>query len=361
MEKLKKSRFRNYILNLLIFSLFLFIFIDYKLAYSSSTPIPHKRHQILIISENDAYAHPYIDRHYTAGTSILYSTREFNLIDNNDNESSKHNLKAMKWMKYISLYPKNMVTSWNIGINSEIYTPDDKDVSKIPTEHPYAGILYLSTGITHRRDNTLERIRVDLGLTGPYSGAEFFQNGVHTTVNPSNNTVFDGWNTQISGEFVFNLHYEMIYRLRMLENKYFSIHLLPAAHLALGNGSTYLDISSRLKFGRNLNTDFGTSKVNYGPTSWELHSDDFTFYGFIGAGLRAVGRNIYIQGNSWESPRHTLIPFVYYGEAGIALAYKYFKISYTFTYKSEEFKEQLSKGGVLNGDIYGNISLSFAF
>lgn len=346
----------------LIFSLSIMLIINIltiNLSYANEIVTPYKRHQLLIISENDAYAHPYIDRHYTAGTSIIYTSREYDLLNAENNDKTPP--KVMNFMKYISLFPKDIVTSWTFGINSEIYTPDDKDVSKISTEHPYAGILYLSSGIMHRRHNTLERIKIDIGLTGPYSFAEDFQNGIHSTVNTSNNTIFDGWNTQIKGEFVFNLHYEMIYRLRMLETKYFSIHALPAVHVALGNGSTYLDLSSRIKFGYNLDTDFGTSKVNYGSSSWEIYSDKFTFYGFIGAGLRVVGRNIYIQGNTWEDHRHNLIPFVYYGEAGIALAYKHIKLSYTFTYKSEEFKEQLYRGGVLNGDIFGNISLSFAF
>lgn len=313
----------------------------------AGTPEPYKKHQLLIISENDAFTNPYTDKDYSAGNSIVYTSRETDY--NTEGNSSK-----ISWLGKVSLNPKNNVTSWTIGLVNEIYTPDTKSYIPPANEHPYAGIMYLIFGINQRRENSFERIWIDVGMTGTASLAKPIQDLVHSTINADSNSPLPGWHTQIADEFVFNFHYQYTFKHTLLDTKYFGIDYLPTFSLSLGNGSTYIDYNNRIKIGYNLKNDFGVGKVNFGPNLWEKYSSDLSVYLYAGMGIRGVLRNIYIQGNSWEKSRQDIKNLVYYFEGGVSISYKFFRMAYTVTYKSLEFYNQPW------GDIYGGINLSFS-
>lgn len=320
----------------------------YAYAQDSGTVKPFKKHQIILLTENDAYFNPYIDRDYSAGTRIAYSSKEWDFKSDDAPD-------YLRWLGKISLYPHQNVTKFTFAVSQEIYTPETKSNIPPPDEYPYGGFLYLSAGVVQRRTNTEERIWIEAGITGPASFAQNMQDLVHNNVNTSNNSALSGWDYQIKGEFVFNINYQFTGKVRLLDTKWFDIELLPAMALALGNGRTHLDGSAKIKMGYNTDIDFGVSKINFAADSPSVYSDEFSFYVYAGAGGRIVARNMFIQGNSWESPRLSVNPFVYYLEAGLAIAYKGCRVVYGITYKSKEFTSQKSS------DTYGSISVSFAF
>lgn len=319
----------------------------YGFSVYAGMPEPYKEHQLLILTENDAYTNVFIDKDYSAGNRIAYTSKEYDFY--NDNQSSK-----MSWLRKVSIYPKENLTSWTLSLTNEIYTPNTKTYIPPANEHPYAGIMYLSFGINQRRENSFERIWVDVGVTGNASLAKPIQDLIHTTINAGSNSPLPGWHTQVGDEFVFNFHYQYTGRITLLDTKYFGIDYLPTISLSLGNGSTYLDYNSRIKFGYNIKNDFGVGKVNFGPDLWEVFGKKLSVYLYAGAGIRGVLRNIYIQGNSWESNRQNIENIVYYFEGGFAVSYKCFKLAYTVTYKSREFTNQPG------GDVYGGINLAFS-
>jgi len=119
------------------------------------------------------------------------------------------------------------------------------------------------------------------------------------------------------------------------------------------------------RLGLNLPWDFGTSPISPGggvsapadPEDPRLRRE--TTYGlhlFAGAEGRAVARNIFLDGNTWEhSPCVTKKPFVADLSAGIGLVLGATKLTYTHVYRTEEFDGQ-------NGpQMFGSVSLSVTF
>lgn len=330
--------------------LFFIVFLNF--AYITNiyaveiTPEPYKKHKIIILSENDSYFDQYSDKYYSAGQRIGYISKEFDFASDNNSKT--------KWLKYVSLYPKNNVTSFNIGINQEIYTPEDKSLNVSEDDHPYAGGLYFTFGLNQRRINSLERINIQMGVTGKYSFAQDVQDFIHSSVNKDHNKKLP-WINQVGDEFIFNFLYSYTGRVPMAESKIISMHMLPTASVSLGNGSTYFDFNTRLLIGHNLATSFGPLKMNYGADMIGAVNDDFSIYLYGGLGYRFVARNIYIQGNTWEDNfRHKIEPFVYYFEGGLVISYKGFEASYGITHKSKEYTFQPKN------HTYGTILLSFA-
>ncbi len=311
------------------------------------SPVPYKKHKITVLSDNDAYILPLSDKYYTAGQRIGYVSREWDF----HNESSN---SSMAWLKNISFYPKNNVTSFSISVNQEIYTPENKSLTPPDYDYNYAGGLYITFGINQRRDTSLERFMLQIGVTGKYSFAEDVQNGIHSSVNAEHNTQLP-WVNQVGDEVTANLLYSYTYKIRMVKSDTVSMNLLPTGQISLGNSQTYLDLNARVQVGHNLDTSMGPAKISYGPDMPGVFSDDFTLYGYAGMGYRFNVRNIFIQGNTGVYPyRHQLEPLVLYFEAGISIANKGFELSYGVTHKFREYKFQPKH------HTYGTILISFA-
>lgn len=179
------------------------------------------------------------------------------------------------------------------------------------------------------------------------------QDIVHETINKDFNKKLP-WKKPVDNEFMANLYYSYTWKIPMFQSQIISMHLHPGASLSLGNNVTYFDINLRLFIGHNIDNTFGPSKITYGIDGLGSFSKEFSIYVFGGLGYRFNGRNMYIQGNTWEKPyRHSLEPFVYYLEGGIGLSYKRFEINYSITYKSKEYKFQPKD------HTYGTILINF--
>lgn len=338
--------FKN-IFSFLIVYLCLFLPSYAEDVYNEDILKPYKKHKVVLLSDNDAYFNVYTDKYYSAAHRVSYISPEWD-FHGEDNKS-----KA-SWLGKISVYPRNNITSYFFSISQEIYTPENKSLNIPAYDHPYAGGLYLSFGVNQRRDTSFERIWLDIGVVGKYSFAENVQNGIHTSVNTAHNSVLP-WGNQVGDEFFVNLHYSWTGRLRIVDTNIMSVHLMPSAAISLGNANTFLDLSTRLKIGHNLNASFGTSKMNFGQDFNGVISDDFSIYVYGGIGYRFTVRNIYIQGNTWENPfRHDIDPLVFYYEGGLAIAYKGFELSYSITHKGKEYRGQPSE------HTFGSIMISFA-
>lgn len=322
------------------------LFYNYSLA-EDITPKPYKKHKITVVSDNDAYLLPLSDKYYTAGQRIGYTSREWDF--HNEDNSSKG-----AWLHKISLHPENNVTSFNISINQEIYTPENKSVNIPENDYLYGGSLYLTFGVNQRRDTSLERLQLQLGVVGKYSFAEDVQNGIHNSVNKEHNSPLP-WINQVGDEVLINFLYSYTARLRLINSNIISMYLLPTAMVSLGNGATYLDVNTRLQIGYNLDTSFGVHKITYGMDSIGVTSDDFMIYLYGGVGSRLMARNIFVQGNTFQEPyRHKIYPFVLYLEAGFSIGYNGVELSYGITHKTREYKFQPKE------HTYATIYINFA-
>lgn len=299
---------------------------------SSSLPF-YKKHYIGLISQNDAYFDSVIDRYYTAGQGILYSSPEgeYGLLDK------------------IGFIKGN--TSFSVALNQSIYTPVDKfALAPKIGDHPYAGYLNLGFALHHRTQNTLESIGVRLGVSGKYAYGKEAQNGIHSIMGLR---LSNGWDTQVGDEIILNLSYELAYRYFLLESEHFDIDVIPSLELAFGNANTFAKLGGMLRAGYNTKTTFlpqGIAGENWGFSSGRVYSDGLGIYGFVGMYGSYVGHNLFIEGNVFgKSPypiSTELEHFVGSVVGGFSIVSGIMSFTYQVIYTSKEFKAQDGAHGV---------------
>ncbi|WP_170126761.1 lipid A deacylase LpxR family protein [Helicobacter brantae] len=298
----------------------------------SSLPL-YKKHYIGAISQNDAYFDSVIDRYYTAGQGILYSSPEgeYGLLDK------------------IGLIKGN--TSFSVAINQSIYTPIDKfALAPEIGDHPYAGYLNLGFALHHRTQNTLETLGVRVGVSGKYAYGKEAQNGIHSLMGLR---LSNGWDTQVGDEIILNLSYELAYRYFFLESEYFDIDVIPSLELAFGNANVFAKLGGMFRAGYNLKTTFlpqGIAGENWGFSSGRVYGDGLGIYGFVGMYGSYVGHNLFIEGNVFgKSPypiSTQLSPFVGSVVGGFSIVSGIMSFTYQVIYTSKEFKAQDGAHGV---------------
>jgi len=167
-----------------------------------------------------------------------------------------------------------------------------------------------------------------------------------------------GWHAQIKDEPGLVLTEQRIWRVP-LTNGTIDTELLPQGAASLGNVFTYAGVGATFRVGQSLLADWGPSPiepaldgsdfVNFdrvGPIAWSL---------FAGFEVRAVARNIFLDGNSFQdSASVTKIPLVGDINVGAGIIWKGIRLQATYTLRTREFETQ-------NGnDRFFSFALSFA-
>ncbi|WP_158654546.1 lipid A deacylase LpxR family protein [Helicobacter pametensis] len=290
---------------------------------------PYEKHFFSIITQNDSYFNAYIDRYYTAGHGLLYSSKE-------------GDYGFLNKIGFI-----DGVTSWSLVLNQSIYAPKDRmNPNPRRDSHPYAGYLNLGFLWHHRGENVLENLGIRLGMTGKASLAQEVQDFVHGALGT---VILPGWGTQLKNEFIFNLHYDVTYRFPLVDFGAFSLDALPYIEAALGNANIYLRGGAVLRIGHHLKSTFllqGIAGENGGSNSGRVFEDGIGYYLFVGGYGGYVGRNMFIEGNSFGERRAVLKKWMGGIVAGIAIVSGVMSFSYEALYISKEFRGQDRAHGI---------------
>lgn len=302
--------------------------------------------------ENDEVAHT--DRYYTGGLRAACTGR------------------APPWLSKISWREDADDTEvekrFTISLGQSIFTPDNiEEAELIEDDHRYAGWLYLGFGldtdvIPARNLHYLDRLELQLGVVGPYSGAEQFQRRTHEVLNATDPA---GWDNQIDNEFGINLFASRQWtgaaRLDLVQSDRLpnlSADISPVIGAVLGNVHLFAGAGLTARLGSFDKTDHGHALIRPSLVGADgLSNDDgFAAYLFGGVEGRAVGRNIFLDGNSFEDNGASLDKERFVGEAraGLVMAYKRLRLSYTQVLRTREFK-----GGERHS--YGSVTLAVAF
>ncbi|MGI9494086.1 MAG: lipid A deacylase LpxR family protein [Geminicoccaceae bacterium] len=266
------------------------------------------------------------------------------------------------------LLPKNAISQQKMsyGLGQNIYTPDDlAEPELIEDDQPYAGWLYVDFGLESEVRSAsgdmhhLDNFGLQIGVVGPLSGAEFLQRELHEILGATEPA---GWDNQLDNELGANLFYSRqwtgIQRFSLpVDNgtSWLDTDLTPRIGAAVGNIYTYGAGGFMLRIGQFPDDDHGQPAVRPSFTG----SDDFpiedgwSFYLFTGAEGRIVGRNIFLDGNSFDDDSPSVDKNTFVGEVriGMALAYRYLRLAYTHVYRSQEFEGE-------EPQTYGAITLS---
>ncbi|HXC56764.1 MAG TPA: lipid A deacylase LpxR family protein [Rhizomicrobium sp.] len=292
--------------------------------------------------ENDIFFDT--DRHYTSGVALDYTTAPQD---------------TPRWLQNFAHHLPFFASSGDVRTDyqlaQDIFTPANTQVAvPDPADRPYAGYLYVGLGLLSNSDTHLDQAQLQLGTIGPAALGEEAQNWVHGILGDKRAL---GWHFQLRDEPVANIFYERSWKLippRSIFGLFFDLE--PHAGIAVGNAYDYVNAGAMARVGINLPDDFGPPRLEPslpGSNFFEPNGA-ISAYLFGGVDGRAVGRNIFLDGNSFAaSPSVDKRILVGDVQVGAALQLGGTRLSFTHVFRSKEFDTQPS------ADQFGSVNLSF--
>lgn len=247
-----------------------------------------------------------------------------------------------------------------LTLEQRIYTGRNiTDPDPPTTDRPYAG--YLAFGIYAQRASaqTHDHIQLNLGVVGDWSGAERTQKWVHKTF-PTQDTPV-GWGNQLSNEPAINLSFVRTWKSPTSQADGVQFELLPSASVDLGNVFTRAAFDLTFRVGPSLPNDFGPGRLlawrdATGTAGNGWGEGGFSWYFYSRMGVRAVARDITLDGNTWKGSRSVDREwFVGEIELGFRARYQNVELGYQINTRTNEFDTQDGT------DSYGEISLTIYF
>ncbi len=251
-----------------------------------------------------------------------------------------------------------------VSLGQNIYTPDNTDAETlVADDRPYAGLTYAALALHNKNRVHLDTMELTLGIVGPSSLAEDTQKAFHDLIGSDKP---QGWDHQLKDEFVAALTWQHNWRaLVRAPADGFGFDLIPHVGATAGNIAVFVNAGAEYRVGYNLPDDFGDSLIRPGGNVAAPAADtdlrlggrsDFGIYVFVRGEGRAVARNLFLDGNTWEDS-HSVDkePLVGDLSAGLSVVYDRFKLTYTHVYRTEAFEEQDG------GQTFGSVSLSYTY
>lgn len=292
------------------------------------------------------------DRYYTSGVRLTWfnaGTPVPPVID--------------KLADRVPTFDLNETTSVFFTLGQNIYTPKDIRIAENQdNDRPWAGFLYGSVGLataTQNRDIPfhIDELEFTLGVVGPPSLGEQAQKNVHKYISGSPEP--QGWDHQLKTEpgFVISWQRRMPFAANY-DTDYIHARIEPNFGVSLGNIYTYAESGVTFVLGssRELDTPQRVRPAMPGTGMFLTPRDEINWQIFAGIDGRLVGRNIFLDGNTFANS-HSVDKKYLVGDAsaGVSLTYDDYRLSYTLNARSKEFDGQDEQS------IYGSVTLSTRF
>ena len=295
-----------------------------------------------LVVENDLVART--DRSYTSGVRASWVTAP-----------QATPAWAVGLARAIPLFADWGVIRTEYAIQQAIFTPQNTALLvPSPRDRPYAGWLNASFGLIGETGYLLDQLSLSFGVVGPASLARQSQKLVHDIRGIDSPR---GWNSQLQNEPTVQLLYQRSWRAwaAYAFDGGYGLDVTPHLGGAIGNVYTFANAGVTFRIGKDLKQDFGPPRV--GPsvpgTGYFVPRAAFGWYIFAGLEGRAVGRNIFLDGNTFaDSPSVSRKHFVADLQAGAVLTYDALRLSYTHVWRTKEFDTQQ------NIEQFGAVTLS---
>ncbi|WP_431283755.1 lipid A deacylase LpxR family protein [Humitalea sp. 24SJ18S-53] len=307
-------------------------------------PAPDPRGTLSFTAENDLFGGG-SDRNYTNGLLLTWSSPSANL----PGPFAWAN-RNLDWL----MGPGSL--RWGVSLGQNIYTPEDTAANvPDPNDRPYAGHLYGAFTLSRQTELTQTILELQAGVVGPSALAEQAQNGWHRIFNIDR---ANGWDYQLKDEPVIDVLAERRWRVPLAPLFTIPTEIIPEAAGSVGNGAIYGSVGAMWRIGTALETDWGPVRIRpaLAGSAFLSPREEFGWYAFLGAEGRVIGRDIFLDGNTWQDgPRVDKRPFVADLQVGAAVIWRGMRLAYTQIVRSEEFYGQ-------NGmQVFGSLSLSARF
>ena len=305
--------------------------------------------RITFIEENDALTPWPQDRHYTQGFSGSYLSAPL--------QPSDWAFPAFSWFPFDN--GAERVRRYELMVGQSLFTP--KNLSLVvpdPADRPYAGWLYVGGSLLQETDRrSLESLQLLVGVVGPSALGRQTQAAFHSLLGQHEP---QGWGSQLRDEPGLVLSYERKWRLEHALAGTLAVDAVPEIGASVGNVLTYGQVGLLLRIGQGLEADYGPARIRpaQSGSSWFDASrlqDPFGWYLFAGAQVRAVARNIFLDGNTFvDGPSVDKRVFVADLSGGLSLFWSdWVKLDLVMTLRTQEFVGQDGP------DRFGGIALSF--
>jgi hypothetical protein len=298
------------------------------------------RPTVTLLTENDSFVSIAGDRHYTNGIYGAWT-------------SASHAPGGAAALARLLMLPGARDADWRTGyfFGQAIFTPDHLSAFTPPTgDRPYAGWLFGGARLSRDSGDVLDKIDATIGMVGPAALGSDVQKAWHAAFIPSAAKPL-GWHAQLRDEPGLVLNEQRIWRLRLAPG----VELLPEANVSAGNVYDYAGAGAMLRFGQGLSADWGPPRIAPAQQGSDFQTvDHFAWYVFAGGEARAMARNIFLDGNSFETSA-SVAKKTFVGDinAGAALLLPRFRLLASYTRRSAEFRNQY------NADQFASLTVSF--
>jgi hypothetical protein len=294
--------------------------------------------------ENDLFSGE--DDNYTNGVRIAWFSSETDVPEWLEDGAST-----------LPFFNEDGSLRYGFALGQSMFTPENisrRDV--ILNDRPYAGWTYGSVALVSDTGERLDSLLLQVGIVGPGSGAAETQDFVHHVVGSPDPR---GWGNQLENEPGAVLFYERKWR-NLYEYTPFGLAADFTPHVggALGNVFTYGAVGGAVRLGYDLPTDYGVPRIRPAQSGSDFFEPTQYLGGYLFAGVegRAVGRNIFLDGNTFENSHSVdkkyFVADLYFGAA---LTWYNTRLAYTHIFRTPEFEEQSDI------DSYGALTLSYRF
>lgn len=286
---------------------------------------------ISMTSENDLFGGT--DRNYTNGIRL----------ERFGPANDVHPLlrRAARLVPFIDLEQTELRQGFAIA--HAIYTPEDIEaITPDPEDRPYAGWLHVSGTAVASNDRSQDVLQLNLGWVGPGAAGEFVQTNWHELINGVEPR---GWDEQLPDEPGIELIAQRVQRYGGPELP-FGVETDYGLNFggAIGNVRTYASAGVMARLGRDLDADFGPPRIRPALSGAGVFRPgrDLGGYVFAGFDVRAVGRDIFLDGNTFRdspsvSDRRILVGDI---QTGVAVHYKQVQLAMTYVHRTEQFVRQ---------------------
>ena len=313
--------------------------------------------RIILMEEND-YFGSHDDRHYTQGIRASYLSGPVTAEGNWDQPYGwlSSNLPIFDGSDRRRKY------EWTI-LGQSIFTPTNtSSVSPSTKDRPYAAWLYTGASLLQETDrgdhHMLENAEMLVGVVGPAALGSVTQNDYHQFIDVKSAL---GWQNQLHNEPGLVATYERKWRFQQPLLGNLAVDVIPEAGGTVGNILTYGQTGGMVRFGKNLAANYGPDHIrpSLSGNGW-FDSNQLSgspgWYVFAGTQGRAVGRNIFLQGNTFASSpgvtEKTLVADFTVG--GSVFWSSTASLDFTVTQRTKEFYGQQG-----HPDRFGGLNLAF--
>jgi lipid A 3-O-deacylase len=235
---------------------------------------------------------------------------------------------------------------YEVLLGQSMFTPEDTArEDPDPDDRPYASWFYGGVGLIQDTDRRrLDHLELLVGVIGPAAFGKKTQNDWHQYIGVSRSR---GWDEQLDNEPGLMLSYERKWRFLQPLGSGLAVDAIPELGITVGNVMDYVQAGGMIRFGKNLEADYGPSRIRPALSGTPYFNSDyldgpFGFYVFVGVQGRAIARNLFLDGNTFEDSR-SVDSEALVGDLSGGLSMFWggsVKLDAVVTYRTEEFEQQ---------------------